>query len=351
MRQRIRYLKTPDGVRLAWAEAGAGPTLVKPANWLTHLEHEWESPVWRHWMRFLAGHFRFIRYDERGSGMTDWHVGELSPARWLEDLVSVADEAGLREPAILLGMSQGACTAISYAATYPDRVSKLILYGGYARGWARRGETDTERYYRAMLELMRQHWSSENPTYRQVFAMRFIPGATDQQIAWFNDLCRRSTSGEIAAKLLEARGGLDVTGLLPKIRVPTLVVHARDDEVVPVEEGRLIASEIPDAAFVELESRNHILLEHEPAWQAFQDRVIEFTGIDQEEASEFGELSRREREILARITAGLSNAQIADALHISEKTVRNQVSRLYGKLGVRSRAQAIVRARDRGFHG
>lgn len=351
MRQRIRYLKTPDGVHLAWAEAGTGPTLVKPANWLTHLEHEWESPVWRHWIRFLAGHFRFIRYDERGSGMTDWHVGELSPARWLEDLVSVTDEAGLREPAILLGMSQGACTAISYAATHPDRVSKLILYGGYARGWARRGEADTERYYSAMLELIRQHWSSENPTYRQVFTSRFIPDATEQQIAWFNDLCRRSTSGDIAAKLLEARGRLDVTGSLATIRVPTLVVHARDDEVVPVGEGRLIASEIPDAAFVELESRNHILLEHEPAWQAFQDRVLEFTGIDQGGAPEFGELSRREREILARITAGLSNAQIAGALHISEKTVRNQVSRLYGKLGVRSRAQAIVRARDRGFHG
>lgn len=351
MRQRIRYLRTPDGVHLAWAEAGSGPALIKPSNWLTHLEYDWESPVWRHWMRFLSGHFRFIRYDERGSGMTDWRVGELSLARWLEDLVSVTDEAGVREPAILLGISQGACTAISYAAHHPERVSKLILYGGYARGWARRGDPETERYYRAMLELMRQQWNSANPAYRQVFTMRFIPGGTEKQVRWFNDLCRRSTSGDIAVKLQEARSELDVTGLLPEVRVPTLVLHAREDEVVPLAEGRLIASKIPDATFVELDSRNHILLEHEPAWQDFRNRVLEFTGVDQAGASGFGDLSRREHEILGRITEGLTNAQIAEQLHLSEKTVRNRISGLFAKLGVRSRAQAIVLARDRGFHG
>lgn len=351
MRQRIRYLRTPDEVNLAWAEAGSGPPLIKPSNWLTHLEHEWESPVWRHWMRFLSTHFRFIRYDERGSGMTDWRVGDLSPARWLEDLVSVTDEAGVSEPAVLLGISQGACTAISYAAHYPERVSKLILYGGYARGWKRRDDPDTERYYRAMLELMRQEWSSDNPAYRQVFTMRFIPGATEEQIGWFNDLCRRSTSGDIAVKLQEARGELDVTGLLPKIRTPTLVLHARDDEVVPLDEGRLIASNIPDATFVELDSRNHILLEHEPAWQEFRSRVLEFTGQEQAGLPAFGDLSPREREILGRITEGLTNVQIAERLHLSEKTVRNRISGLFAKLGVHSRAQAIVLARDRGFHG
>ncbi|MFC3281986.1 alpha/beta fold hydrolase [Litchfieldella rifensis] len=350
MRQRVRYLTTSDRVHLAWAETGSGPTLVKPSNWLTHLEYDWESPVWRHWMSFLGEHFRFIRYDERGSGMSDWHIGDLSPARWLEDLTSVIDEAGVRAPLILLGISQGAGTAISYAASHPERVSQLILYGGYARGWAQRGNPDTEQFYRAMLELMRHGWSSDNPVFRQVFTSRFIPGASEVQLGWFNDLCRRTTSAEIAVKLLEARGGMAVTGLLPMIRVPTLVLHAREDDVVPVEEGRLIASEIPDASFVELDSPNHILLEHEPAWQTFQDRVLEFTGLRHGHTPPLTDLSRREREIFDGITAGLTNAQIAERLHISEKTVRNHVSHLFDKLGVRSRAQAIVLAHDQGFY-
>lgn len=350
MRQRIRYLTMPDGIHLAWAEAGSGPTLVKPANWLTHLEYDWQSPVWRHWMRFFALHFRFIRYDERGSGMTDWHVGDmLSPACWLEDLTAVIEEAGVCEPVTLLGISQGAATAIDYAASHPERVSRLILYGGYARGWAQRGSPDTERFYHAMLELMRHGWNSDNPAFRQVFTSRFIPGASDVQLGWFNDLCRRTTTAEIAVKLLEARGGLDVTALLPKIQAPTLVLHARDDEVVPAVEGRLIASEIPDATFVELESRNHILLEHEPAWQTFQERVLEFTGLKHAHAAAFADLSRREHEILTGITDGLTNVQIADRLNISEKTVRNHISHLFSKLGVRSRAQAIVLVRDQGL--
>lgn len=352
MRQRIRYLTTPDGVHLAWAEAGRGPTLVKPANWLTHLEYDWESPVWRHWMHFFAQHFHFIRYDERGSGMTDWHVGNvLSPTCWVADLTAVTEAAGIREPVILLGISQGAATAIHYAASYPERVSRLILYGGYARGWAQRQSPQTEQFYHAMLELMQCGWDSDNPTFRQVFTSRFIPGASEKQLGWFNDLCRRTTSAELAVKLLEARGRLSVTELLPQVRAPTLVLHARDDEVVPVVEGRLIASGIPGASFVELESRNHILLGDEPAWQTFRELVLEFTGRKQGAAPLFADLSRREREILASLTDGLTNAQIADRLHISEKTVRNHVSHLFSKLGVRSRAQAIVLARDQGFSG
>ena len=351
MRQQVRYLTTPDGVRLAWAAAGKGPVLLKAANWLSHLEYEWDSPLWRHWMRFLGGRFRFIRYDERGNGMTDRDVGDLSAPRWLEDMESVADAAGIVEPAIVLGMSQGAGTAISYAARHPDRVSRLIIYGGYARGWARRDSPETERYYRAMLELMEQGWDSDNPSFRQLFTSRFIPDAGLEQVSWFNELCRRATSGPVAVQLMHARGQLDVTGDLEDVRVPTLVIHARDDGVVPATEGRVIASGIPDATFVELESRNHILLEHEPAWEEFRRRVLEFTGMDVADIGAFGALSRREREILAGITQGRSNAQIAERLHISEKTVRNRISRLFAKLGVRSRAQAIVLARDHGFQG
>lgn len=336
---------------MAWAEAGSGPVLVKPANWLTHLEYDWESPVWRHWMRFLSGHFRFIRYDERGCGMTDWHAGDLSAARWMEDLACVVDKAGIDEPMVLLGISQGGATAIQYATTYPERVSKLILYGGYARGWARRESPDTVRYYRAILELMARGWDSDNPTFRQVFTSRFMPEATEEQTRWFNELCRRTTSGDVAVRLMEARAEVDVTALLEKVRVPTLVLHARDDEVIPVSEGRLLASSIPGASFVELESRNHVLLEHEPAWEEFKQQVLAFAGVSEAAAPGFAGLSPRESMILGLISKGLTNIEIAERIHISEKTVRNHVSSLFGKLGVNSRAQAIVLAHDKGFAG
>jgi len=352
LRQRIRYLRTPDGVQLAWAEAGAGPPLVKAANWLSHLEYDWESPVWRHWLRFFSGHFRFVRFDERGCGMTDWNVGDISLERWVEDLDGVVTAAGVREPFALLGISQGAATCVAYAVRYPERVSHLILYGGYARGIARRGDPERERMYRAIIELARLGWGTDNPAFRQVFTSRFIPGGTDEQLSWFNELCRKTTSPEIAARLLESRAVLDVTELLGRVRTPTLVVHSREDFVTPIAEGRMLAAGIPGAQFVEVDSKNHVLLEHEPAWARFCDAVLDFVGRGGEGPGEdpaFAALSPREREILALIAEGLGNSQIADRLSISEKTVRNHVSNLFDKLGVWTRAQAIVFARDRGF--
>jgi pimeloyl-ACP methyl ester carboxylesterase/DNA-binding CsgD family transcriptional regulator len=351
-RQRIRYLRTPDGVRLAWAEAGAGPVLVKAANWLTHLDYDWESPVWRHWIRFFSSHFRFIRHDERGCGMTDWDVGDLSFARWVEDLEAVTEAAELSGPFALLGISQGAATCIAYAVRHPERVSRLLLYGGYSRGLARRGDPDTEREYAAIIELARVSWGKDNPAFRQVFTSRFIPGATAEQMDWFNELCRKTTSPRIAAELLVTRTRIDVLDLLGRVRAPTLVVHARNDGVTPISEGRRLAAEIPGAQFVELESRNHVLLESEPAWGRFCEAVLEFTGVEPSPRGEdpaFDALSPREREILGLIAEGLGNAQIAERLSLSEKTVRNHVSNLFDKLGVWTRAQAIVFARDRGF--
>jgi pimeloyl-ACP methyl ester carboxylesterase/DNA-binding CsgD family transcriptional regulator len=354
-RQRIHYLRVPDGTRLAWAEAGAGPTLVKAGNWLTHLEGDWESPVWRHWIHFFANHFRFLRYDERGCGMTDWQVSDLTMERWADDLDAVVEEAGVSEPFALLGISQGAATCITYAVRHPERVSRLVLYGGYCRGWANRGDPNFEREYNAIMELVRLGWGRENPTFRQVFTSRFIPGASREQMDWFNDLCSRTTSPEIAARLIEERGKVDVTELLSQVRVPTLVVHARNDVVAPISEGTMLASEIPGAEFVELDSGNHILLEDEPAWARFRQVVLEFLGVQPEPAGgedpAFASLSAREREVLTLITRGLGNAVIADSLSISEKTVRNHVSNLFDKLGVWTRAQAIVFARDRGFRG
>jgi pimeloyl-ACP methyl ester carboxylesterase/DNA-binding CsgD family transcriptional regulator len=352
LRQHVRYVTASDGTRLAWAESGAGPPVVKAANWLTHLEYEWESPVWKHWIQFFSAHGRFVRYDERGCGMSEWQPGTLSLDQWAADLESVIDAARPTAPVTLLGISQGAATCIHYAIRHPDRVARMILYGGYTRGGLLRGSTASTMAYQAMANLARAAWGKDNPTFRQVFTSRFIPGGSPEQLQWFNDLCLKTISNEIMADLLEARGLMDITASLASVRTPTLVLHARGDEVIPVAESRLLASGIPGAEFVELDSRNHILLEHEPAWQRFCDAVLAFlqpgaTAGD----SVFAALSARERQVLALMAEGLSNTDIAEQLTISEKTVRNHASNLFDKLGVWSRAQAIVFARDHGFAG
>ncbi|MCC7123644.1 MAG: alpha/beta fold hydrolase [Acidobacteria bacterium] len=347
VRQHVRYVAAGDGARLAWAETGAGPLVVKAANWLTHLEYEWESPVWRHWLDFFGGQTRFVRYDERGCGMSEWRDSPLSLDRWADDLSLVVDAARPTAPVTLLGISQGASTCLHYALRDPDRVAGLILYGGYARGVLKRGTPDAELAFRAMVDLARVAWGRDNPTFRQVFTSRFIPDGTHEQLQWFNDLCLKTTRGDVVSALLEARAVIDIEDALPQIRVPTLVVHARHDEVIPIAEGRLLAAAIPNAEFVELDSRNHILLAHEPAWARFRDAVESFLGPSGGDV--FGALSSRERQVLALMADGLSNGDIAAHLQISEKTVRNHASNLFDKLGVWSRAQAIVFARDRGF--
>ena len=351
--QRIRYLRTIDGVQLAWAEAGAGPAMIKAANWLTHLEFEWESPVWRHWLRFFSGNFNYIRYDERGCGMTDRNVGDLSLDRWVADVEDIVSAAGLQEPFALLGISQGAAICVAYAVKHPERVSKLVLYGGYARGPFQRGDPDRASFYKAMIDMVRLEWGSDNPTFRQIFTSRFIPGGTEEQIGWYNDLCRRTLTPEIAATLLESRALVDVTSLLGDVQAPTLVLHASGDAVVPIAEGHILAAGIPQAQFVELDSKNHVLLENEPAWERFCAEVLKFMdlegGVTRGEDPAFASLSVREREVLKLMTEGLGNAQIAERLSISEKTVRNHVSNVFDKLGVWTRAQAIVFALERGF--
>ena len=350
-RQRIRFLRTDDGVKLAWAESGSGPTLVKAANWMTHLEFEWESPVWRHWIEFFSEHFRYVRFDERGCGLTDWQVPELSMKTWLDDLTSVVDAAEPEGPVTLLGISQGAAACIAYAVKYPERVSRMILYGAYARGFAHRGNPAAEREYAVIGEAIRIGWGKDNPAFRQLFTSRFIPDGTPEHVAWFNELCRRTTNGEVAAEILAIRGQVNIVDLLDRVRVPTLVIHSREDNVVPFSEGRLLASAIRDAQFVELPSKNHVLLEDEPAWPRFKEAVLEFTGGSSAatEDDAFSSLSPREREILALLSEGLANAEIGERLDIKEKTVRNHISSLYDKLGVWTRAQAMVFARDRGF--
>jgi pimeloyl-ACP methyl ester carboxylesterase/DNA-binding CsgD family transcriptional regulator len=343
-------IKTTDGVSIAWASVGSGAQLVKASNWLTHLDYDWDSPVWRHWTRFLAEHFHYVRYDERGCGMSQWDVEDLSKDRWIDDLTAVIGAVAPTGRVALLGISQGGASAIRYSIDHPDLVSHLILVGAYAQGVSRRGDVEAEKRYAAILELTRQGWGGDNPVYRQLFTSRFIPGATVEQIQWWNDLCRRTTSPEVAYRLLEARLSVDVVHLLPRVTVPTLVMHARNDAITPFSQGQLLASQIPNARLVELDSANHVLLETEPAWQRFKDEVLAFTGVAaQGEAPMFASLSIREREILALLARGLANLDIGRELFISEKTVRNHVTKIFEKLGVHSRAHAIVLAKDNGY--
>ena len=345
----VRFATSPCNKRIAWAVSGNGPPLVKASNWLTHLEYDRESPVWKHWVQFLSGKFTYYRYDERGNGLSERKVEELSADKWLPDLELVVRAAKPDKPFVLLGISQGAGTAVSYAVEHPDDVSHLVIYGGYLKGWMHR-DADERRRREAVAELAELGWGKPDPVFRRLYTSMFMPGGSEQQLEWFDKLCARSTSPANAARLMRSQGRADFSELAEKVTVPTLVMHARDDAIVPMAEGVEIASKIAGSQFVELDSRNHILLPDEPAWERFTTALLAFTGQNPvREDPVFDQLSRREREVLAMVSQGLTNQQIADALYISEKTVRNHVHHIFDKLKVRNRGQAIVLARDRNF--
>jgi pimeloyl-ACP methyl ester carboxylesterase/DNA-binding CsgD family transcriptional regulator len=346
--QKIRFCTAPDGVRLAYATSGKGPPLVRVGHWMTHLERDWESPVWRPWLVELSKFNTLIRYDQRGNGLSDRNVPDISFETWLADLETVVAAAG-HSPVALLGASQGAPIAIAYAARHPQRVSRLVLYGGYARGRLKRAAPAQSEEAEVQVRLVKLGWGRDDPAFRQFFAMQFLPSGSAEQLRSFNELQRISTSAENAARIMELTNGIDVSAFLPKVRAPTLVIHAREDLRVPLDEARLMASTIPNARFALLEGRNHILLEGEPAWPRFLEEIRSFLGDGPAAAAEFPELTAREREVLEQVARGLSNQEIAEHLGISPKTVRNQVSALFDKLGVSSRAQAIVKAREAGL--
>jgi pimeloyl-ACP methyl ester carboxylesterase/DNA-binding CsgD family transcriptional regulator len=353
VQQTIRFIKSTDGTRLAVASSGSGAPLVKSANWLSHLEFDWQSPVWRHWFEFLSAGRQLIRYDPRGCGLSDWDVADLTHEAQVADLEAIIEASDLdRFP--LLGISQGGAACIEYAVRHPERVTKLVLYGGYSEGWAQRGD-EAKRQGAALIELIRQGWAQDNPAFRQLFASLFIPDANAEQIRWFSDLMRTTTQPEIAARILESFGAINVRSLLPKVTVPTVVVHARGDARIPFDQGRLMASEIPGAQFVTLESRNHILIEGEPAWVRFREAFDDFLGAGVTATDGSGgkgdlpELTARENALLRLVALGHANGEIAKRLFISEKTVRNHLTNVFEKLGVDSRAKAIVLARDRGL--
>ena len=271
-RQEIRYCTTSDGVRLAYATTGNGPPLVKASNWLTHLDFEWGSPIWRHWYTALSLHHRLVRYDERGNGMSQRDVPDVSFDTWVRDLETVVDAAGLdRFP--LLGISRGGPIAIAYAVKHPERVTQLVLYGAFAAGIQHVGTPRELEARRALGSLLRLGWGLNNPAFCRTFTCRFIPEAAPEHEQWFDELQRVSTSPENAARLMERDDDIDVRPLLSQVKTPTLVIHCDRDQAVPPEKGRLLAAGIPGARYVSLPSANHLMLEEEPAWLLFLEEL------------------------------------------------------------------------------
>ena len=349
--QEIRFCRAGDGVRLAYAVTGSGPALIKASNWLSHLEYEWDSPVWRHWYRTLSSHFTLIRYDQRGCGLSDREPRDISLEAWVSDLNAVAEAAGA-DRFHLLGISQGGAVAAAFASAFPEKVRRLVIYGGYLRGRQHRETSPRHREEtRVLRSLIRTGWDSENPAFRQVFTTLFLPDGSPDQIASLNRLHKASTSADIAERIVACFDGIDVRRPADKISVPAFVCHAREDARVPFEEGRFAAATIPGAKLLPLESRNHILQEAEPAWDTFLAELLGFClPVEKETANvPFPGLTARERDVLDLIAGGLPNETIAERLCISPKTVRNHITRIFGKLSVESRAQAIVKARDAGM--
>jgi DNA-binding winged helix-turn-helix (wHTH) protein/alpha-beta hydrolase superfamily lysophospholipase len=278
--QRIGFTTAADGVRIAFATSGAGAPLVKAANWLNHLEFDWRSPIWRHLIGELSKDRLLVRYDERGNGLSDWDVDELSLDAFVADLESVVDALDLERFA-LLGISQGCAVSIVYAHRHPERVSRMVLHGGYATGWRVRAKAGDTAWREGLLAMTRDGWGRDTPAFRQVFASLYIPSGTPDEIQWWSDLQRVSTSPDNAVRLLETLAEIDVRELLPRVSVPTLVTHCRGDAVVPFASGEELAKRIPGARFVPLESANHLVLGHEPAWPVLLSAMRGFLAADE----------------------------------------------------------------------
>lgn len=349
MDQELRFVTMPDGVRICTSGLGAGQPLVKAPNWLSHAGMDITSPVWGHWWAELSSQRRFIRFDQRGCGLSDWVVPEMTFESWVSDLECVVDTLEV-ERFDLLGMSQGGAVAIEYAARHPERVRRLLLYGAFARGWAKRG---AEEEHQAILALIKRGWGGENPAYRQLFTSQFMPDASLEQMNWFNELQQMSSSPENAMQFQIEVGNIDVTERLSQVDAPTLIFHSRHDARIPFDEGRQIAASMPNARFAALESRNHILLESEPAWAVFREKLNRFLHEDDatdharetpgEAALEDGaDLTPREVEVLRLVAEGKTDRQIADELVISVRTVGNHVKNILAKTGSTNRTAAAI---------
>jgi pimeloyl-ACP methyl ester carboxylesterase len=355
MNQEIRFCTCPDGARIAYALSGRGAPLVMSGVWLNHLEYQWQSLAWRPWLEHFSREYTLLRYDLRGTGLSDRSFNNASADTWARDFATVVDAASLgRFP--LLGICQGGPIAIDYAARHPERVSQLVLYGTYARGNLRRPERPNESAKaRVFLDMARLGWGLEDHAFMQVWAAIFQPGGGADHLRSWTELQRQSISAEHAAAFFEAAFNTDVQDAARRIQCPTLVIHPSGDKAAHVEEGRRLASLIPGARFVELDSNNHMLLPEEPAWSRLLQEVQGFLRTPRTPAAgleaSLATLTERERQVLEGIARGLDNTEIAASLALSEKTVRNHITRVFDKIGVAHRYQAIVMARDAGLGG
>lgn len=349
--QEIRFCTSRDGTRIAFATCGKGPPLLFAQHYIHHLDLDWDSPIWRPWLDLLSRRHSVIRYDWRGCGLSDRDCIDFAPDRYREDLGAVVAAAGIDRFA-MFAMAQGARIGMAYAAANPQKISKLVLYqpstGGRGAPGRDRDEAEAERTRFKAMEL---GWATYQQAYLRFFTSMYIPGASSEQVHAYNDMLRQATTPAIAMAMQRSFHVTDVRATVPNVRCPTLVLHSRDNAIVPFDEGRRVASLIPGARFVTLESPNHVLLDTEPAWCQLVDALEDF--LPSEEVlvmhAALDALTSRENGVLELVAQGLDNASIGQRLGISERTARNHVSTILSKLGLSSRAQAIVKAREAGF--
>ncbi len=340
MKQHIQFLTAPDGVQIAYSIMGSGTPLVKAGNWLGHLEYEMKSPIWRHWHEELAGQHTLVRHDRRGGGLSDWAVTDFSLERSLTDLELVVDRLRLDRFA-LLGVSQGAALAITYAARHPDRVSHLIIYGGFARGAQRRGSPNVERTRAAVITLTKQGWGTGNPAFRGVFGNRFMPDAGEEQLKWLDELQRVSTTPDNAVSFLQASAEVDVVDRLAEVRAPALVLHCEKDVMVPLAEGEIIAAGIPNATLVKLSGKNHLPVKSEPAWRVCLDTIHTFLGDDPVLAPSASDSARRSASALGAGDEVLAAGECVGSYRVIGR-LANETSRVLFKAHAESTASDVV---------
>ncbi len=354
MRQRISFCTTSDGVRIAYAVAGSGPPLIRVGGWLTHVERDWGSPVWQHWLRELTHSHTLARFDIRGSGLSDHDVAEQGLEAWIKDLEAVVDSLGWKRFS-LIGLCQGGAIALLYTFRHPEQVSKLVLYNAYTNGAFTPGASEQNKEEaEALASMIKIGWGRKTGAFRELFARRLSPGHDVKQIDWWDELQRTTASPENAVRLWRGFHEIDVHDLLPHIHTPTLVAHVEGDDMVPFELGRSLASQLPDAHFLPLKGANHILQLEDSSWPIFIGELRRFLDDSPATAGSraapwVGELTSRQLMVLNLVARGQSNTEIGQALSIATKTVRNHVSAICGSLEIPTRAQLIVQAREHGF--
>ena len=353
--QRIAFTLSADETQIAYALSGEGPPIVKAGTWLTHIQHDWDSPIWSHWFRLMSQKHTLVRYDPRGCGLSQRETADISLERWVDDLEAVVDKLDLATFP-LFGGSQGAAVAILYCLRHPERVSQLVLYAPLVTGWSGSQNPKALRWS-AMENLVESGWGEENLAFSSMFSQLFIPGATPENVRWYANIQQKSTSKNSAKRIMKAMSEIRLFSRLEELNVPTLVVQVAGDQAISADSAKGIAAKIRNCQFESIDSDNDILLEDEPGWSEFS-QVFQrhFPGIgelnssweekvlDIDASKKLALLSKRELEVLSKLALGLSNRDIAEQLFISEKTVRNHLSTIFSKLDVSSRSQALLLA-------